>query len=120
MRVEDNKLYADEGKILRFKADKFEVGESVYLGYTYYIGGKKLDEPHLCVPEDFEEVGDEDLYNERKALYPELVEKYIREMYTLSDELAIQRQRDEKPEAFEQYFNFCEDCKRRAKTTLKL
>lgn len=120
MRVEDNILYADEGKTLRRKDDKFMVGESIYLGYTYYIGGKRLDEPHQDVPEDFEEVTDEILQKEKEKLYPSLVEQYIREIYSLSDELAIQRQREEKPQAFEQYFNYCEDCKRRAKIVLGL
>ncbi len=120
MKVVDNILYADEGKTLRRKEDKFMVGESIYLGFTNYIGGKRVDPPHQDTPEDFEEVSPEDLYNERKKLYPETVEKYIRELYSLSDELAIQRQREEKPEAFLNYFNFCEDCKRRAKEYLQL
>lgn len=47
--------------------------------------------------------------------YEEKVEMFIRERYTISDELAIQRQRDTKPEDFAEYFAFCEDCKRRAK-----
>ena len=120
MIIEGNTIYADEGKILRRKADKILFGETVVLGYTYYIGGQRLSEPHLEVPEDYEEVTDEELYKEREALYPTIVEKYIRELYSISDELAIQRQRDEKPERFEEYFNFCEDCKRRAKTYLNL
>lgn len=34
-------------------------GNEIYLGYTYYIGGVKLDEPKLEVIEDFEEIEDE-------------------------------------------------------------
>lgn len=50
--------------------------------------------------------------------YEELVVKYIREKYTIDAELAIQRQRDTKPEDFAEYFAYCEDCKRRAKEVL--
>ena len=47
--------------------------------------------------------------------YEEMVVMLIREKYSLDDELAIQRQRDTKPEEFQEYFNYCEECKRRAK-----
>lgn len=47
--------------------------------------------------------------------YEERVVTLIRERYDLDDELAIQRQRDTKPEEFQEYFNYCEECKRRAK-----
>ena len=49
-------IIADEGKVFQRKSDGFIFGEEIYLGYTYYIGGKKLDEPHLEVVEDFEEI----------------------------------------------------------------
>lgn len=51
-----NHIIADEGKVFQRKSDGFIYGEEIYLGYTYYIGGKKLDEPHLEVVEDFEEI----------------------------------------------------------------
>ncbi|MBP3619449.1 MAG: hypothetical protein J6J24_02180 [Clostridia bacterium] len=49
-------IIADEGKVFQKKSDGFIYGKEIYLGYTYYIGGKKLDEPHLEVVEDFEEI----------------------------------------------------------------
>lgn len=49
-------IIADEGKVFKRKSDGFIYGKEIYLGYTYYIGGKKLDEPHLEVVEDFEEI----------------------------------------------------------------
>ena len=49
-------IIADEGKVFKRKSDGFIYGEEIYLGYTYYIGGKKLEEPHLEVVEDFEEI----------------------------------------------------------------
>jgi len=50
---------ADEGKVFKRKSDGMIFGNEIYLGYTYYIGGVKLDEPKLEVIEDFEEVEDE-------------------------------------------------------------
>lgn len=43
------------------------------------------------------------------------VEALIRKRYTVSDELAILRQRDTKPEEFKEYNAFCEECKSQAK-----
>lgn len=47
--------------------------------------------------------------------YEEKVEDFIRERYTVSDELAILRQRYTKPNEFEEYNEFCEECKAKAK-----
>ena len=47
--------------------------------------------------------------------YDEKVVSLIREKYSLDEELAIQRQRDTKPEEFKAYFDFCEECKEKAK-----
>ena len=52
--------------------------------------------------------------------YEELVEQYIRERYTLNQELAINRQRETKPEEFSQYFAYCEQCKVKAKGVLNV
>lgn len=49
------------------------------------------------------------------SLYAERVNLLVRERYSIADELAIQRQRDEKPEEFQEYYNYVEDCKERAK-----
>lgn len=56
----------------------------------------------------------------RKAVeYSTLVERYIREKYSLSAELAILRQRDSKPEEFAEYNAYAEDCKARAKASVE-
>lgn len=47
--------------------------------------------------------------------YEEKVVSLIREKYSVDDELAIQRQRDSKPEEFKEYFDYCEECKQKAK-----
>lgn len=53
---ETKTLTASEGKVLRRIEDGNIYGESIALGYSYYIGGRKLEEPHLDVPSDFEEI----------------------------------------------------------------
>ena len=50
--------------------------------------------------------------------YEEKVVTLIREKYSLDEELAIQRQRDTKPEEFQAYFTYCEECKQKAKEEL--
>ena len=47
--------------------------------------------------------------------YGERVEMFIRERYTISEELAILRQRDTKSAEFMEYFEFAEHCKAKAK-----
>lgn len=49
-------LIAENNKLLRRIASGEIVGEELYLGYSYYIGGVRQDPPHLDVPADFEEV----------------------------------------------------------------
>lgn len=53
-----------------------------------------------------------------KLSYHKLVDNLIRTRYSQSEEFAILRQRDEKPEEFAEYYAFCEDCKRRARESL--
>ena len=54
-------------------------------------------------------------YEETLPTYEEKVVSLIREKYSVDDELAIQRQRDTKPEEFQEYYNYCEECKEIAK-----
>ena len=51
----------------------------------------------------------------KDKLYPNLVSKLIRERYSIDDEMAILRQRDTKPDEYEAYNAFCEDCKAKAR-----
>ena len=43
--------------------------------------------------------------------YDEAVDTEIRKRYTISQEFAILRQRDEKPEEYATYYAYCESCK---------
>ncbi len=56
----DKHIIADEGKVFQRISDDLIFGDEIYLGYTYYIGGVKLDEPKLEVPEDFREINKEE------------------------------------------------------------
>lgn len=47
--------------------------------------------------------------------YEEKVVELIRERYSLDDELGILRQRYIKENEFDEYFAYCEECKRKAK-----
>lgn len=48
--------------------------------------------------------------------YEQRVVALIRERYSIDDELAINRQRETKPEEWQEYFDYCEWCKAEAKT----
>ena len=43
--------------------------------------------------------------------YDEAVNAEIRKRYTESQEFSILRQRDEKPDEYSRYFDYCEKCK---------
>ena len=43
--------------------------------------------------------------------YDEAVDAEIRKKYSVSQEFAILRQKDEKPEEYSEYFAYCEQCK---------
>lgn len=97
----------------------------------YYLNGVKVSKPydvvvngfHIYSPSDeqIEQAG----YEIREIIdpipepyipsYEEKVVEYIRERYTIDDELAILRQRDRKTEEFAEYDAYCEECKQRAK-----
>lgn len=51
--------------------------------------------------------------------YGNQVNDLIRRRYSLSEELAILRQKDEKPDEYRTYFAFCEECKANAKLELE-
>ena len=60
------------------------------------------------------------LNGKTEALYKKEVNRLIRAKYSLSDEFAILRQRDEKPEEFAEYTACAEECKRITKIALGL
>ena len=56
--------------------------------------------------------GEEDVY------YGDLVNRLVRERYSLSEELSLLRRRDERPDEFSAYSEYVEACKERAKAEM--
>lgn len=81
--------------------------------------------PKIEAYDEYEDIKVYVLYTEqelqkiKEKKYSALVEKYIREKYTLSDELAILRQRDSKPNEFAEYNAYAESCKAKAKAEIQ-
>lgn len=92
--------------------------------YRVYLNAERSTERNIIKHEDsdIEEVEEYDVYlcNEfdmdKEPTYETLIEALIRQNYSVSDELAIMRQRDEKPEEFAVYNAYAEECKALAKT----
>ena len=57
-KLNNRHILADEGKVLRRISDGQLFGNEIYLGYTYYLSGEKLEEPLLELPEHYEEIDD--------------------------------------------------------------
>lgn len=49
-------IEADEGKVFRRKGDGQVFGNKIYLGYTFYLNGEKLETPKLETEQDFEQI----------------------------------------------------------------
>ena len=47
--------------------------------------------------------------------YGERVDALIRQRYTLSEELSLLRQKNVKAQEYQDYFNYCEECKLKVK-----
>lgn len=94
----------------------------------YPNGGKDvmevIDVPYSSAKEAWDEYEDIKAYipytaeQQKEAdtkKYELKVEMKIRERYSISQELAILRQRDSKPEEYAEYNAYCEECKAEAK-----
>ena len=111
MIIEGNKITAESGKIL----EKGEVTSKAVLL-------SKNDTAESWTERDMtsEEIETEKEEQERlSVLYADRVSELIREKYSLNDEIALSRQRDTKPEEFEEYFMYCEECKNKAKSEME-
>ena len=53
------------------------------------------------------------------SLYSEKVNSLVREKYSIEAELAIQRQRDTKPDEFKAYYDYVEEVKTKAKSVIE-
>lgn len=117
-----------KGNIVDFVFESFTNKEGIVEVKDLYLekGFKKveLDNKYFdCCFEDFNEdlTFSIDKYNARKqkeneAKYEDLIVSKIRKKYSVNQELAILRQRDTKPEEYQIYFDYVEQCKAEAKS----
>lgn len=95
IQITSKEVYSDSGKFVhRLGTESYFKRSTLLLGDT---AGK------------FEEV--DEIPEETGTDYNEEVNSMIRERYSLSEELAILRQRDSKPDEFEAYNEYAEYCK---------
>jgi len=59
-------LKAEDGMVLKRKNSNEIYGKEISLGKSYYLDGVLLAEPHVDVPEDFEEIPDPDPHPENE------------------------------------------------------
>ena len=61
MKIEDNVITSEEGKVLQRISDEMIFGKEIYLGYTYYLGGELLSEPLYELPEHYQEIDETEI-----------------------------------------------------------
>ena len=99
---------------------------AIQMGYKIVDVDDKYSD---CTFDDFDENLDFSIskYNSRVARekeekdvfdYENLVVSLIRKKYTINQELAILRQQNSKPQEYEEYFNYVEECKLQAKASV--
>lgn len=104
IKIENNQVFSTEDKYIHRRCTE-----------SYFKRGTLLKNDTV---DDFEEVDEIPPYTQ--ADYEEKVNELIRARYSVSQELAILRQRDSKPDEFEQYNDYAERCKAEARQTLGL
>lgn len=102
IQIQNNQVFSTEDRYVR------RMGTD-----TYFRRGTLLPADTAA---DFEEVDAIPAFT--RADYEAKVEELIRARYSVSQELAILRQRDTKPDEFAEYDAFAERCKAEARQTL--
>ena len=104
IQVTDKEVYSDSDKFVH------RLGTESYFKRSTLLPGDTADK--------FEEV---DAIPEQPSFdYNEEVNSMIRQRYSLSEELAILRQRDTKPEEFAVYNEYAEQCKAKVKAMMNV
>lgn len=102
------------------------IGEATYKVYTveqmqaFFASRDTNTRGQIAVAEDGSAVWVyiDDTPEEKRAAYEQKADSLIREKYTISQELSILRQRDEKPEEYAEYYAYCEQCKTTARAEI--
>lgn len=118
-------ITASGGKVEEIGGKQYEVIEE------FPNGGKTVEEiketPAIPVKEAYDEYEDikvyipyttEQLAERKQQKYEDRVVELLRKKYSLNQELAILRQRDEKPEEYQAYHDYAEQCKATAKSEI--
>ena len=97
--------YDDDGNILtEERTEIYEVEVPVMVSVTRDVTAEEEAEIKVQETQQYNNIS-----------YEDLVTQFIREKYSLNDELALSRQRDTKAEEFNTYYEYCEECKVKAK-----
>ena len=102
IQIRDREVYSTDGKWVHRK------GTDEY--FVRSLAGRTAE------VEDYEEVDEMPKYTYKE--YSDKVDELVREKYSISQELAILRQRNEKVAEYEEYYRYAEECKERAKYIL--
>ena len=87
-------------------------------GYIHKIGTDNYFKKGIILDsvDNYEEVSEMPKYTRQE--YVEKVRELIKERYSIEDEIALHRQKDVKSDEFEEYNQYCESCKVKAKELL--
>lgn len=89
-------------------------------GYIHKKGTDSYFKKGMMLPTDtidmYEEVDEIPKYTHQE--YVDKVRELIKERYTIEDEIALHRQKEVKPYEFDEYNDYCEECKLKAKELL--
>ena len=88
------------------------------IGSDSYSHIRHADVPSADI-DNWEEIAIADIPNYTQADYKAKVVELIRQRYSIDDETAILRQRDTKPEEFDAYNTYAEECKAKARLIVK-
>lgn len=103
IQIQNNEVFSDQNKYVH------RLGTESYFKRSTLLPGDTVDK--------FEEV---DAIPDQSIDYNEEVNNMIRQRYSLSEELAILRQRDTKPEEFAAYNEYAEECKSKVKAMMNV
>lgn len=118
-------IVASGGKVEEIGGKQYKVVEE------FPNGGKTVEEiketPAVPAKDAYDEYEDiqvyipytaEELAERKQQKYEDRVVELLRKKYSLNQELAILRQRNEKPEEYQAYHDYAEQCKATAKTEI--
>ena len=76
-----------------------------------YVNGKYIEmtEEEIAQAQAYSEQAEKEHW--QSVDYGEAINTEIRKKYTASEEFAILRQKDEKPQEYAEYYEYCERCK---------